>query len=73
MDSGEDDVIDPNFEPFENLMSDDDADTADIEIINKLEDSDTIPQPTVPDQKGTTSGSISRKKKREIGNKRILF
>lgn len=65
MDFGDDDVIDPNFEAFENLMSDDDADTADIEImnLNELEDSETIPQPTVPDQQATTSDSSSRKKK----------
>ncbi|XP_023943092.1 piggyBac transposable element-derived protein 4-like [Bicyclus anynana] len=68
MDSGDDDVIDPNFEPFENVMSDDDADTAGIDlnsIINELEDSETIPQPPdpVPDQQATTSGSNSRKNK----------
>lgn len=65
MDFGDDDVIDPNFEPFENFMSDDDADTAGIDlnsIINELEDSETIPQSTVPDQQAT-SGSNSRKKK----------
>lgn len=68
MDSGDDDVIDPNIEPFKNLMSDDDADTADIEIINELEDSETIPQPTVPDQQQHQAQFQEKRKGKSIGN-----
>ncbi|CAH2087871.1 unnamed protein product [Euphydryas editha] len=73
MDCDDDDVIDPDFEPLmeENSMSDDDVNTAGIDldsIINEFEDTETILQPTVPDQQATTSGSNSRKKqsKREL-------
>ncbi|CAH2090908.1 unnamed protein product [Euphydryas editha] len=67
MDCDDDDVIDPDFEPLmeENSMSDYDANRAGIDlvsIINELEDTETILQPTVPDQQVTTSGSNSRKK-----------
>lgn len=45
LDSGDDDVIDPDFEPYENLMSDHNADTAGIDdlnsFINELDDSDS--------------------------------